>query len=100
MEHILQQDGWTLVSCGGSRAEALKIAEGMIKVERPFLNGEHHYQRARVLATLGDREGAMRALQAAFAQGRQWNGVEMHLDVAWDPLRDYPPFIELMNPKG
>jgi tetratricopeptide (TPR) repeat protein len=89
-----------LVTCGGSRAEALKIAEALAKVDRPFLNGEHHYQRARVLALLGDREGSMRALNAAFAQGRSWNGTEMHLDTAWDPLRDYPPFIELMKPRG
>jgi hypothetical protein len=49
---------------------------------------------------LGDREGAVRALQEAFAQGYDWNGLEMHLSNDWNLIRDYPPFIELMKPKG
>jgi hypothetical protein len=89
-----------LLVCGGSRAEAQKIAEDLAKVDRPFLRGEHLYQRARILAALGDGEGAMRALQASYAQGYAWDGTEMHLDRAWDPIRDYPSFIELMKPKG
>jgi len=58
------------------------------------------YQRARVLAALGDGDGAVRALQAAFSQGRPWAGTEMHLDTAWNPIRSYPPFQEWMKPKG
>ena len=61
---------------------------------------EHHDQRARILAVLGDGEGAMRALEAAYAQGYWWDGTTMHLERAFDPLRDDPPFVELMNPKG
>jgi tetratricopeptide (TPR) repeat protein len=89
-----------LVTCGGPRAEAQKIADALAKVDRPFLRGEHHYERARILAALGDREGAMRALEAAYAQGYSWNGTEMHLNSAFDSLRAYPPFVELMKPKG
>ena len=80
--------------------ERESIADALAKVDRPFVRGEHLYQRARVLAALGDRDGALRALQAAYAQGYAWNGTEMHLDNAWDPLREYPPFVELMKPKG
>jgi tetratricopeptide (TPR) repeat protein len=90
----------TLVACGGPRAEAQKIAAALAKVERPYLLGEHHYQRARILAVLGEREGAMRALEAAYAQGWAWNGTTMHLESAFASLRDYPPFVELMKPKG
>jgi tetratricopeptide (TPR) repeat protein/TolB-like protein len=90
----------TLVTCGGSRADAQKIAAALATVERPFLRGEHHYQRARILAVLGDREGAMRALDAAYAQGQEWSGSVMHLEGAFASLRDYPPFVELMKPKG
>jgi hypothetical protein len=53
-----------------------------------------------VLAALGDGATAVRALQAAFVQGRGWPGVEMHLDPAWDPIRTYSPFQEFMKPKG
>ena len=89
-----------LVSCGGSREEALKIANALATVERPFLRGAHLYYRARILAALGDGEGAVRELQAGFAKGNPWNGTEMHLDTCWDPIRAYPPFIEWMKPKG
>jgi hypothetical protein len=90
----------TLVTCGGPRADAQKIAAALAKVERPFLRGVNHYHRARVLAVLGDRDGAMRALDAAYAQGQAWSGLTMHLDSAFASLRDYPPFVELMKPKG
>lgn len=50
-----------LVACGGSRSEAQKIAEALARVDRPFLLGQHLYQRARILAALGDGEGAVRA---------------------------------------
>ena len=89
-----------LLSCGGSRDEAQKIADALAKIDRPFLRGSHLYYRARVLAALGDGEGAVRALQAAYTQGRGWPGAEMHLDSCWDPIRAYPPFQEFMKPRG
>ena len=89
-----------LLLCGGPQDEARKIADALAKLNRPFLRGSHLYQRARVLAALGDGEAAVRALQAAFVQGRGWPGAEMHLDPAWDPIRTYPPFQEFMKPKG
>jgi tetratricopeptide (TPR) repeat protein/TolB-like protein len=85
---------------GGSRDEARKIADALATVDRPFLRGEHLYQRARVLAALGDGEGAVRELQAAFAKGNAWNGSAMHLDACWDPIRSYPAFVEWVKPKG
>jgi hypothetical protein len=90
----------SLVSCGGSRAEAQKIADALAKVERPYLRGAYLYQRARILAALGDGEGAVRELQAAFAKGNAWNGTAMHLDTCWDPIRTYPAFVEWLKPKG
>ena len=85
---------------GGSRDEAQRIADALATADRPFLLGEHLYQRARVLAALGDGEGAVRELQAAFAKGNPWNGGAMHLDSCWDPIRSYPPFVEWLKPKG
>ncbi len=89
-----------LLTCGGSRAEALKIADALARLERPFLRGEHLYQRARILAALGDGEGAVRALQAAFGQGYSWKATEMHLDAAWNPIRNHPGFVEFVRPRG
>jgi serine/threonine protein kinase/tetratricopeptide (TPR) repeat protein/TolB-like protein len=90
----------TLVACAGSREEARKIAERLDKLERPFLLGEHLYERARILAALGDGDGAVRALQAAFDQGKGWDAAEMHLDRCWDPIRSHPGLVEWMKPKG
>jgi hypothetical protein len=91
---------FALVTCGGSRAEALQIADALAIVDQRFLRGAHQYHRARVLAVLGDREGAVRALEAAYAQGWAWEGSTMHRELAWESLRDYPPFMKLMEPKG
>ena len=92
--------GVALAACGGSRAEAQKIADSLARLAQPFLRGEHLFQRARILGALGDGDGAVRALQAAFGQGRGWRGVGMHLDPAFNPVRNHPPFVELMKPKG
>ena len=89
-----------LVSCGGSREEARRIADALAKVERPYLRGANLYQRARILAALGDGEGAVRELQAAFAKGNAWNGTAMHVDACWDPIRTHPAFVEWVKPKG
>ncbi len=89
-----------LVACGGSRGEAKAIADSLAKVDRPYLRGEHLYQRARILAALGDADGGVRALQAAHAQGMRWPSIELHLDRCWDPIRNHPAFVDLMKPKG
>ena len=47
-----------------------------------------------------DRDVAVRTLQAVFEKGAPWNGSEMHVDTCWNPIRTYPPFAELMKPKG
>jgi hypothetical protein len=92
--------GFTLATCGGPRADAQKIAAGLAGMERPLLHGVNHYQRARVLAALGDRDGAIRALEAAYARGYAWFGTSMHLERAFASLCDYAPFVELTKPKG
>ena len=89
-----------LAGCGGSSGEARQIADALLKVDRPYLRGEHLYERARILAALGDGEGAVRALQAAHAQGTRWPGEELHLDSCWNPVRSHPAFVEAMKPKG
>ncbi len=92
--------GVTLATCGGSRAEAQQIAGALAQIRRPYVHGAQHLQRAAILASLGDREGAMSALQMAFAEGTYWSGATFHLSSAFDSLRNYPPFVELMKPKG
>jgi tetratricopeptide (TPR) repeat protein len=57
------------------------------------------FWRARIAALLGDEERAMTLLRQAFAQGSKFN-LSVHRDMDLESLRDYPPFQELLRPKG
>jgi tetratricopeptide (TPR) repeat protein/TolB-like protein len=63
--------------------------------------GDAHatYDQARIAALLGDRERAVELLRHAFEQGL--NGrMYVHIDPDFEALRDYPPYRELIRPKG
>jgi tetratricopeptide (TPR) repeat protein len=88
-------------------AGALRSAEKLRTLERPYLLGSHTYRSARILALLGDKEGATARLREAVAQGSTGEGepdqygyglVYRHaMDL--ERLRGYPPFEELIRPK-
>jgi hypothetical protein len=63
------------------------------------LFGSHTYWRACIAAHLGDKQKAVKLLKEAFNQGQNY-GVYLHNDMELEPLRDYPPFQELIKPKG
>ena len=53
---------------------------------------------ARIAANLGEPERAVALLRAAYQSGfPAVNG--WHSSPSLDPLRDYPPFVELMRPR-
>jgi len=54
------------------------------------------YERARIAVALGEREQAMELLRQS--RFNKFNLV--HLDLAFEPVWDYPPFQELLRPKG
>ncbi len=83
----------------GDRREAERISKWLASLTRPFLFGEHTYARASIAALLGEREAAVELLRDAFQQGfytPSW----VHGDMDLESLRDYPPFQELVRPKG
>jgi serine/threonine-protein kinase len=82
----------------GNRVEALRF-DGLLKTSpaRYMLGGET-YQRARILALLGDREIAVGLLQSAILQGIDF--ASLHADLAFASLREYGPFQEILKPKG
>lgn len=84
----------------GQIAVARRCEVFLAQVNRPYLLGEHQYQRARVLAALGEGDGAVAALTLAYGQGLSWSTLGIHRDIAFDPIRDYPPFKEFIKPKG
>lgn len=83
----------------GDRAEAERISTALAELERPYLLGENTYWRARIAALLGEREQAVALLRAAFAEGKM-HWLQVHYEPDLESLRDYPPFRELLRPKG
>ncbi|MFC1639259.1 BTAD domain-containing putative transcriptional regulator [Gemmatimonadota bacterium] len=82
----------------GRREEATAIEQWLEELDRADLSGAHTRWRAAIAAALGYRDRAVRLLQQAIREGVA-HGIWQHRDPEWEPLRDYPPFQELMRPK-
>jgi serine/threonine protein kinase/tetratricopeptide (TPR) repeat protein len=97
----------TLAARRGDRTTALRIAEELRRLETPYLYGNHTSRSARIIALLGDKEGAVALLREAVAQGAGNGDVpEMYgygfvfrnsMDL--EPLHGFPPFEDLIKPK-
>jgi hypothetical protein len=83
----------------GDRVTALKVAGELGRLDRKYLFGEHTWCRAAIAANLGEKEKAVELLREAIAQGQPY-GSWLHHSFALEPLWDYPPFQELLKPKG
>jgi tetratricopeptide (TPR) repeat protein len=88
-----------IVATRGDSVQALQDAEWLGELNRPYLRGQHKYWTGAIAGALGDRERAVDLLRQAFTEGQYlypWSWSSLELDV----LRDYPPFQELIRPKG
>jgi tetratricopeptide (TPR) repeat protein/predicted Ser/Thr protein kinase len=83
----------------GDREKAMRISEELAKLERPLYLGDRLYWQACIASLLGEKERAVALLKEAFSQGLEYS-VNIHRDIALEPLWDYPPFKELLRPKG
>jgi hypothetical protein len=83
----------------GDAAQARRIEADLAAITRPYLRGLHTYQRACIAAQLGENDRALALLRDAFARGFEFNE-EVHRDANLEPLWGYPPYEELMRPKG
>ena len=98
----------TLAARRGDRAKAQRIAEELRRIENPYLTGDQTFRSARIIAVLGDKERAVALLREAIAQGggfgdeaEQYNfGFTYGHSMDLEALRGYPPFEELIRPKG
>jgi len=52
----------------------------------------------RIAALLGDKEGAVSLLRQAIKQGYAYSGI--HPTEDFESLADFPPYVQLMKPKG
>ena len=82
----------------GNREPALRVDRTLAGLKRPYLFGRHTVWRARIRALLGERDVAVDLLREAIARGYP-HVHALHIDLAFESLRDYPPFQELMKPK-
>jgi hypothetical protein len=72
----------------GDTAEARRRADGLTASRR---------DRARILAALGDKRGALELLQSATAPAYAW---QYHDDIIYRLMRGYAPFEEFLKPRG
>ena len=82
----------------GRRAEAMLIADTLARRRKPYELGMPSTYRARIAATLGDRDLAVEALLRAFAEERPFQ-VWVHRDIDLESLRGYAPFQRILRGK-
>jgi tRNA A-37 threonylcarbamoyl transferase component Bud32/tetratricopeptide (TPR) repeat protein len=82
----------------GDRTEAQRISEELKNIDRPYLFGSNTVLRAGIAALLGEKEQAMELIRDSLAQGQDYS--ILYWSMEFEGLEDYPPFIELKEPKG
>ena len=95
----LQAAGWAgeAAAAMGDRRGAMRVAAVLAAWPWPYRLGLETDGRARIEAALGDRERAVALLREAFAQGRVYT---VYTHWSTPGLWGYPPFLELLRPRG
>jgi tetratricopeptide (TPR) repeat protein len=97
-----EERGWRacIAVANGDTAQALEDAAWYEAHPLPLHRGSSStYWRGVIAGALGQRERAVQLMRQAFSAGMPYR-VEMGYDAILAPLRNYPPFQELMRPKG
>jgi len=86
----------------GDVEEAVRISAELERlVDDPHTRCMNMYWCACINALLGERERAVEFLREGFAGGlRHAADVDLHCEIDLESLRGYPPFEELLRPKG
>src|SRR6266550_65465 len=97
--HNLQDAGFVgeAAAAMGDRLGAMRIGGVLAAWPWPYRLGLETEGRARIAAALGDRERAVSLLREAFAQGRVYT---VYTHWSMPGLWGYPPFLQLLLPKG
>jgi tRNA A-37 threonylcarbamoyl transferase component Bud32/tetratricopeptide (TPR) repeat protein len=82
----------------GDKEKALEISRQIDENKPRYRSGTSFAYRAQIAAFLGDKEGAVDLLRKAVSLGYPYP--EIFGSMAWEKLKDYPPFIQLTKPKG
>jgi len=89
-----------LAACRGDRGEALAVSQWLAELDRPYLKGNHTMWRSMIAGALGDGESAVALFRRASAQGAGYPSPWDFGWIAFESVHDYPPFRELVRPKG
>ena len=81
-----------------NKEEADEIFSLLENTETPYTFGRDTFWLSRIAALLGEKENAVRLIREALEQGRFY--YHLHPVMDFEPLQDYPPFQELIKPKG
>jgi tetratricopeptide (TPR) repeat protein len=93
--------GWigVLAARRGDAEEARAMDAWLAELDRPYVFGQATHMRARIAALLGERDRAVALLEQAFREGYgEWP--ILHIEPDFATLRTYPPFRELVRPRG
>jgi len=107
-DSLTYQGVWgALAAQRGDQAEAAHADSVLAAHSRPFFQGLPAYWRACIAAQLGDRPRAVRLIAQAHQEGLWLTGefweqpiATLHADPCFEPLHHYPPFEQLLRPKG
>jgi tetratricopeptide (TPR) repeat protein len=83
----------------GNHEEARQISDELPDPGLPYSALARSNWRAAIAAHLGEKDRAVDLLSEAFSQGMSYS-IYLHAGIHLEPLWDYPPFQELIEPKG
>jgi serine/threonine-protein kinase len=84
----------------GERGEVERHLRWLEELKLPYPFGRTAIWQAQIAAQLGEKKEAVELLRRAFAEGYA-DHISIHLGFHHlEPLRDYPPFVELVRAKG
>ena len=83
----------------GDLATANAVDAELAAIDRPAARGLALSWRAAIAAHRRDKERGVVLLREGFSRGLPFDP-DLHCYVCLEPLHDYPPFEELIRPKG
>jgi tetratricopeptide (TPR) repeat protein len=81
----------------GDKELSEKISKELANFQRLYLYGKNTCWQARISAILGDKDNAVQLVRNAVAQGFDYYSIHEIIDFV--TLHNYPPFMDLIEPK-
>jgi tetratricopeptide (TPR) repeat protein len=89
-----------LYAVTGRPDKAKEVIDDMLAHENPFNGSVTRYYIAKIELALGNKDKSIDYLQQSLKKGMEFGEELFEYDSDLKDLLDYPPFIELVRPKG